>query len=787
MQLIIFSPFIYLFTLWQRPPPLISLNLAALAIVLGVFPLLFLAELPQQKVINSLILISFSLLYFPFKFIRIISLGLWAFIFGCWHGHQILEQITYFSEFSRSAIVVIDSALLEDKTKENEQKPRYRIQLIESEGKYIFPRLYASVLWNSKALLCAGQKWHVTMKLRPVHAQLNQGSYDNQRYSLSIRQPLSGKILQAKLLNETCSVRQDFISKLAPEIQTLKHAGVALALTFGERKWLDKQTRLLLQQTGIAHLMAISGLHIAMASLFGWSLARIAQFFFPTRWIGFRFPLIMGWLTAMLYGWLSGWGIPAVRAILGLTLWIYLRCKSRFCFSWHWALWSAALILLFDPLAILSDSFWLSFTAVMALLFWFHWMPLPEKIRHGWQWVLLRGLHMQLGMMLMLLPLQILLFQGINIASLVANLWAVPIVSFLSVPLVMLGLVCLLFPSIQFFLTIQSWLWQLVDYSVSLALAPLSVLTHSWIEIGYYPIVITLAGWFGVVVWRLGWWKSHKWLLSVSIAIIACYSKCSNEHQWRFSMLDVGHGLAVVIDKGGQAIIFDTGNRWETGSMAEKVIVPYLRWHRLTPEQIILSHDHLDHTGGVAYLNDKYPDIQIRSSFINQAHLPCIRGEKWIWQGLNFEILWPPEKTAIVGNNQSCVVRIDDGKHSLLLTGDLEKQGEYRLLELEKKHLNTTILQVPHHGSNTSSTALLIRNIMPKYALTSVARYSPWRLPSVKVKQRYKNAGIQWSSTAVSGQITGYFYRDNIKLKGYRQQIMSRWYHQWFGIRGDHE
>ncbi|MEQ1961738.1 ComEC family protein [Xenorhabdus khoisanae] len=781
MQPIIFYIFNFLYSTWRKKTPIISLNLVALAVVLGIFPLLFLSELPQQKIINFLIFIAILSFFLPYKFIRVMTIGLWAFIFGCWHGHQILAKITYFSETVRTATVMIDSVSLENKTKENEQKARYRIRLIESDGKYIFPALYASVLWNSQEQLCAGQKWQVTMKLRPVHAQLNHGSYDNQRYSLSIRQPLNGKIIKAKLLNRNCSLRQDFISELLPEIQSLKHAGIALALSFGERAWLDKPTRLLLQQTGIAHLMAISGLHIAMASLFGWSFARMAQFFFPAKWIGFRFPLIMGWLTAVLYGWLSGWGIPAIRAILGLTLWVYLRCKNRLCFSWQWALWSAALILFFDPLAILSDSFWLSFTAVMALLFWFHWIPLPERIRYGWKWVWLRGLHMQLGMMLMLLPLQLLLFQGVNISSLVANLWAVPIISFLSVPLVMSGLVCVFIP------IIQPFLWQLVDYSVSFALAPLSILTQSWVETGHYPIVITLAGWFFVVIWRLGWWKSYKGLLGVSIGIIASYSIRSDEHQWRFSMLDIGHGLAVVIDKGGKAIIFDTGNRWETGSMAEKIIVPYLRWHRLTPEQIILSHDHLDHTGGVEHLRDNYPDIQIRSPLLNQSHLPCVRGKQWVWQGLNFKVLWPPEKATVVGNNQSCVIRIDDGKYSLLLTGDLEKQGEYRLLELEKGELNATILQVPHHGSNTSSTAIFIRKVMPEYALTSVARYSPWRLPSAKVKQRYKNAGIQWSSTAVSGQITGYFYFDHIKLEGYRQQIVSRWYHQWFGIRGDHE
>ncbi|WP_426577732.1 ComEC family protein [Xenorhabdus stockiae] len=781
----LFSP---LFSIWRKSLSIISLNQAAITVVLGMLPLLLLPELPQPREIFFLSVAAIVLWLISYKLGRLISLILWGLLWGCWNGHQILDQITYFSDVTRSATIMVDSVSLNET--DRDEKPRYRVRLIESEGKYIFPALYASVLWdpsipqNFSTPLCAGQKWLVTMKLRAVHAQLNQGSYDSQRYALSIRQPLNGKITKANLLDDTCSVRQRLIYKLIPEIHSLKHSGIALALTFGERAWLEKQTRLLLQQTGIAHLMAISGLHVAIASLFGWAFARGIQFLLPASWVGFRFPLLVGWLTAMLYGWFSGWGLPAIRAMLGLTVWIYLRCRNHFCFSWQWVLWSAALILLFDPLAILSDSFWLSFFAVVALLFWFHWMPLPERIRYGWRCVWLRGLHMQLGMMLMLMPLQLLLFQGINIASLIANLWAVPIISFLTVPLIMLILLSVLLPFSQF---IQPFFWQLVDYTISFALMPLPAFVHSWTETGHIPFFITFAGWMSVVVWRFGWWKSYIGLLCAFAGMTLFYFKRDDEYQWRFSMLDVGHGLAIVIDKGGKAILFDTGNRWETGSMAEKVIQPYLRWHQLTPEQIILSHDHLDHTGGVEYLHKKNPDIHIRSPSSKSENLPCVRGEQWVWQGLTFRVIWPPEKAENVGNNQSCVIRIDDGKYSLLLTGDLEKQGEYQLIGLEKENLNSTVLQVPHHGSNTSSTAAFIRRVRPEYALTSVARYSPWKLPSIKVKDRYKNSGIQWNSTAVSGQITGYVYHDHIKLEGYRQQLMSRWYHQWFGIRGDHE
>ncbi|WP_337225324.1 MBL fold metallo-hydrolase, partial [Proteus terrae] len=76
----------------------------------------------------------------------------------------------------------------------------------------------------------------------------------------------------------------------------------------------------------------------------------------------------------------------------------------------------------------------------------------------------------------------------------------------------------------------------------------------------------------------------------------------------RISMLDVGHGLAVIIEKEGEAIIYDTGMRWKSGgSIAKSVIIPYLKSHRLKPVALIISHDHLDHTGGIKDLIKAYP------------------------------------------------------------------------------------------------------------------------------------------------------------------------------------
>lgn len=134
-------------------------------------------------------------------------------------------------------------------------------------------------------------------------------------------------------------------------------------------------------------------------------------------------------------------------------------------------------------------------------------------------------------------------------------------------------------------------------------------------------------------------------------------------------------------------------------------------------------------------------------------------------------------------NNDSCVIQVSDGYRQLLLTGDLEKEGEKSLVMQDKYSLKADILFVPHHGSSTSSTPLFIRKVQPTLALVSSARYSPWKIPSDKVYLRYAKHNIQWLNTAEEGQITICFKKEKMKISRYRKDINPRWYHLWFGDR----
>ncbi|ATM95290.1 ComEC family protein [Yersinia frederiksenii] len=757
----------------------LSIDRAAIAIVAGLLPLIFLPQLPDAVTISALLVLGGLLWISGNTYCQCLTLALISFAWGGWHGDKVLMQIELLTQGEQQVVGTINSSHL---TWSDDDKVLVGIQQVN--GQRVFPPINVTLKWQKGLSYCAGQQWRFRLKMRGVHSLLNEGGFDSQRWAIANRRPLQGRVIHAQLLDTRCSARQQIIRAVERQLGTYGQREILLALAFGERRQLASQLWAMLRDTGTAHLMAISGLHIAMAALFGGGLARCVQFLLPVSWIRPQFPLLIGWLVAIIYVWLAGANPPAVRAGIALTLWLLLRLAGVSCSAWQVWLWALVLILLNDPLAVLSDSFWLSCLAVFSLICWCYWMPLSSRFKTSWYGLPIRWFHLQLGMMLLLMPLQIGLFQGISLLSIPANLWAVPIVSFMTVPCVLLALVFTLFP------TIAAVFWLLADMSLTAVFLPFDYLNVGWLYTGTTSIALGYGGWLVMLIWRFQWWRNYPIGIMILCANLILLTQRRDEYRWRVDMLDVGHGLAMVIERDRKAIIFDTGNRWATGSVASRIILPYLRWHGLTVEQIILSHDHLDHTGGLAELRAAFPQATVRAPFPVKNDVstsPCKQGEQWQWQGLSFEVLWPEAQVVNAQNDDSCVIRIDDGKHRLLLTGDLEMKGEHQLVKYYRTKLASTLLQVPHHGSNTSSTAPFLRAVRPEIALTSVARYNQWHLPARKVIQRYEKNSIIWRDTSISGQLSVYFYSDSWQINGYREQLMPRWYHQQFGVRSHNE
>ena len=629
---------------------------------------------------------------------------------------------------------------------------------------------------------CAGQRWSVTLRLRPAHGELNDGGYDAQRSAFARHQTLSGRFTRAEIVDGRCSLRAQYLMSLQNRLSAYRWGAVILGLGMGERLEVPREIKDLMRETGTLHLMAISGLHIALAASLVWLLARGLQFLLPSHRVHWQMPLLAGLFFAAFYAWLTGLQPPALRTIIALAVLALLRITGR---QWSpWQVWSCciAAILINDPLAVLSQSLVLSAFAVAALIFWFQWLPLPD-----WNWTrrmrpLLNLIYLQVGMLLLLMPLQVLIFHGFSFSSLVANLFAVPLVTFVSVPLILLGMLLHLLP----LAAVESAIWFAADKSLAGLFWLLMRLPDGWQNVDQRWQIMALLPWLSIIAWRFRAWKTVPAVcLAGSVLLTFPLWRAEKSESWTLHMLDVGQGLSMVIERQGKAILFDTGLAWPDGDSAQRLIIPWLRWHHLRPEGVILSHEHLDHAGGLASLQKAWPDIWVRSPLRRTGHRPCFRGQKWEWQGLTFTVHWPPENYPAQGNNHSCVVKVDDGEQSVLLTGDIEVQAEQAMLSHYWRHLRATLIQVPHHGSNTSSSLPLVQRVEGQIALDSAARYNAWHFPSAKVVRRYRKEGYIWHDTPHSGQISVTFSQHHWQIRRLREQFLPVWYHQWFGAPVD--
>ncbi|AVP01781.1 MULTISPECIES: ComEC family protein [Enterobacter cloacae complex] len=630
--------------------------------------------------------------------------------------------------------------------------------------------------------VCAGQRWAMTLRLRPVHGELNDGGYDPQRSAFARHQTLSGRFTQAKIVDENCSLRAQYLMSLQQRLSAFHWGAVMLGLGMGERLEVPREIKDLMRDTGTLHLMAISGLHIALAASIVWLLARGLQFLMPGHWIHWQIPLLAGLLFAAFYAWLTGLQPPALRTVIALAVLAALRIGAR---QWSpWQVWCCciAAILIRDPLAVLSQSLALSAFAVAALIFWFQWLPLPRGHRVRWLQPLLNLLYLQTGMLLLLMPLQVLIFHGFSLSSLVANLFAVPLVTLVCVPLILAGMLLHLLP----LTALESALWLAADKSLGGLFWMLMRLPDGWQNVDERWQYLTLLPWLAIIGWRFHAWKSVPAVcLAGSILLAFPLWRTVRSEGWTLHMLDVGQGLAMVIERHGKALLYDTGLAWPGGDSARQLIIPWLRWHHLQPEGVILSHEHLDHAGGLATLQKTWPTLWIRSPLGRAEHRPCFRGQRWMWEGLTFTVHWPPAGYSERGNNRSCVVKIDDGEQSALLTGDIEAQAEQTMLSHYWRHLTSTVIQVPHHGSNTSSSLPLVQRVEGRIALDSAARYNAWHFPSAKVIRRYRKEGYIWHDTPHSGQISVTFSQHRWQIQRVRDEYLPRWYHQWFGAPVD--
>jgi len=664
---------------------------------------------------------------------------------------------------------VIASIPLENNRKQrfefNVENLMYGDKKIQFVAKTRLSLYHSRHVYKSKIKLKAGQRWQFWLRLKQPHGFMNPGAFDYEGwlYQKTIRATgyvrLNNKKHQfaQKISDEAngyhfTAFRQRLYDKLKILTVNSNYAGILIALAMGERAGITQQQWQVFRATGTSHLVAISGLHIGLLAGFVFFIVRRLWPYFGSAALILASPraaALLALLIAAFYAALSGFAVPAQRALIMLSIVMLSIFKLHKVQSSQVLSFALLMVLLFDPASVLSAGFWLSFAAITIIA-----VAAFARLNIDNNWQIWGRLQWRIS--LFLIPLLIFLFQQASFISPLTNLFAIPVVSFLVVPLVLLAT-----SLASFFVELPQFLFSLADYIVTGLWWSLSFLADTpvsqWQSVKPSIVSLCLASLGIVLLLSPKGWPAKYMGFFLLIPLVWPNSPAPENNEAEITLLDVGQGLAVVVQTQKHALVFDTGPkfsaRFDTGAA---VIIPFLRHKNINRlDKLILSHKDNDHRGGFSSLKKEISISEVLSSYGEKGSYPCRAGDNWRWEGVFFEVLNPePGHAFKKRNNASCVLRISAGKESVLLSADIEKKAEKQLVQRYSDALHSTYLIAPHHGSKTSSSSAFLKAVNPEYVLIPVGYRNRYRMPHSSVLVRYHAQSIKSLLSYSSGAIS---------------------------------
>jgi len=605
----------------------------------------------------------------------------------------------------------------------------------------------------------AAERLKLDVRLRRPRGFANPGGADHEAQLLRKGIGATGYVRTAQRLESgwrdaahrpVLVMRDRIAAALRDELGIRPATGIIAGLSVGLQDALSREQWRALSRSGTSHLMAISGMHIGMFALVAaWVAARVQ------RWRQRRGALgtardaavLCGSLAALAYGALAGWSVPTQRTAIMLAIAaVALLARRRIAAGDALALGAIAVLVL-DPLAPLAVGFWLSFAAVAAILF----VTLGQVARS----TALRGyLQAQWAVTAGLVPVLVAAFGNVSLVSVAVNLVAIPLYTLLIVPSVLVATALLTVPWLgSSALSAVAWV---IETTWPLIAVPASWSWATWSVAGLAPWV-----WAVLVVGAVAALcplPAPGRVAGCLMVLAACLWRPPppDAGAVRFAMLDVGQGLAAVVETRHHVLVYDAGPAFRSGGDAGAMAVaPYLRHRGLRRVDVLVaSHDDLDHAGGAGSVADLVPvKRRVASGTALDAFGQverCRRGDRWTWDGVTFEWLHPGDELLSKDNDRSCVLRVQAGPHTLLLTGDVEHLAEAELVATGALQ-TVDVLLVPHHGSRTSSTAAFVAATSPRWALVPSGHRNRWGFPKPDVVARWEAAG----SEVLVGSATG--------------------------------
>lgn len=735
--------------------------------------------------------LSISLVFLPGRrWLKLLACLLIGFLWALIQAHALLKQQLPAELVNQNLTVLGYVASLPER---QGNRLRFEFDIRETSEPRLtqYPKKVRLSWYDSTTVvLKPGDKWQLTLRLRPPHNFTNPGSFDYSAWLLQKGILATGSIYNkgenTYLGSEGTRypiqhLRFQIRSYIQAALGNSPGAGLVIALVIGDRSGITETEWTVLQQTGTVHLMAISGLHIGLVAgfvffivLHFWRYLPRANLFLPAP----KAAAMAAWLAALMYSALAGFAIPTQRALIMLAVILLSVFMQRTHKPSQVVAVALLLILLWDPFAALSASFWLSFCAVALIYYFLQTQPLRKsRLTHWWR--------MQLAISLGLLPIVVVFFQQAPLLSPLTNLLAIPWVSVVVLPLAMVS------TAVSFISdTMAGWGLQLaarfMDYLLSLLTWAAS---FKW-SLLYLPapnVASLLLAIIGIGVLLLPRAIPARYLgLVLCLPLFLPQANRPAEGEVLFTLLDVGQGLAAVVQTARHILVFDTGPRFSAAfDTGDAVILPFLRQQHInTIDTLLVSHSDMDHIGGAQSLLHTMPVKHILSSVPDLLRDGrddvCVAGQHWRWDNVDFSVLYPSNmelEQSTTDNARSCVLQVVTATQQILLTGDIEYQAEQKLVDRFGEKLHSSVLVIPHHGSKTSSSPIFLDKVNPQVALIPAGWHNRFGMPAKVIVERLARRHLTMLNTATEGAIQIDSGR-GLQIRRYREQ-MQRYWHAW--------
>lgn len=545
------------------------------------------------------------------------------------------------------------------------------------------------------------------------------------------------------------------------------------ALLVGDRRGLADSHWERLRNFGLTHLLVISGLHVSIVAALGLYigslLGRLAASVGtgPMRCLLATVPAV---LLAFAYALLAGFALPVVRALLMLLPALVLLPLGRSGGGWRLLCFAVVVLLLFQPTAVLGASFWLSCGAVAFLLWAGAWRRSLSQLR--------RIVYSQGVMVMAMLPASLYWFSSGGTVGSIVNLVAVPVVSFVVVPLGLLGIaiepVSHSFAEGLWILAAAplEWLWRAMGYWLPL-------ITRHTVLNAQPAMVALFLGLFGSLLLPLpGALRRIVLCLALQLPLLLM-PQGGGDLTVYVTVLDVGQGTAVLVRSGQHAMLYDTGGGIPGGrNRAESVVLPTLRSIGITDlDLLVVSHLDNDHSAGVDTLRAAIPIAEIWTGPEHRAWgSRCRMGRS---RRLGTELTVRVMSSALPGdtdNNTSCVVALETAGVRILLPGDIDRVRERELVSLYKADLSADVLLAGHHGSATSSSHLWLKHVRPAHLVVSAGRSNRFGHPAARVLEAADAHHVQVWNTASDGAVTMEIDHGQLRIVPIRHRWRPFWW-----------